>query len=345
MAPLVVSALLLLGAAASFARDRRTLRTGVLLLGALLALAAYGFGRLLADAPVALGVDEADAWILLGALAVVLLTVLLLAGYLIATGIQLVRRERRSPARSLSLLLGLCLLGYLAAPIGAIAADDAQLMVWFMLTVPPVGLLALLFAAYLLYVPIYATAVRRSHRHPDAVIVLGARVVGSEPTPLLRSRLDAGIRAWSRARAAGPCVLVTSGGQGPDEIAPEGRIMADYARRHGVDDTDLVVEDRSRTTEENLRLSRRLLAERGVDGPVLVATSDFHALRAAMLLRSLSIPGDAIGGRTAQYYRPTATIREFVAVLRDRRVPVLIALGLCATPLAVGLVVTALSAL
>jgi uncharacterized SAM-binding protein YcdF (DUF218 family) len=82
----------------------------------------------------------------------------------------------------------------------------------------------------------------------------------------------------------------------------------------------VVAETASRTTEENLRFSHRLLAEHGQDGPFLVATSRYHAFRAALLARSLGYADEAIGGPTAFYYVPSATLREFLAILSYRKV-------------------------
>lgn len=60
-----------------------------------------------------------------------------------------------------------------------------------------------------------------------------------------------------------------------------------------------------------------MLAQRGVAGPIAAVGNNFHAFRAALLMRRLEIPGYAIGAPTARYYWPTAVIREYIAVLRD----------------------------
>ena len=78
-------------------------------------------------------------------------------------------------------------------------------------------------------------------------------------------------------------------------------------------------ETASRTTEENLTLSHRILEEAGVAGPYIVSTSRYHAFRAALLARSLGFADEAVGGPTTFYYVPSATLREFLAVLSYRR--------------------------
>ena len=107
---------------------------------------------------------------------------------------------------------------------------------------------------------------------------------------------------------------------GVDEPRSEGEAMAEYARELGAPSERMLVASASTTTEANLALSRTLLAESGVRGPVLAVSNDYHAFRAATLLRKLGIDGHAIGARTARYYLPSALLREFIALLRDHRV-------------------------
>jgi len=41
----------------------------------------------------------------------------------------------------------------------------------------------------------------------------------------------------------------------------------------------------------------------------------YHVLRAALIAKKAKVKGQVIGSRTASYFWPSATIREFVAVL------------------------------
>ncbi|WP_415104547.1 ElyC/SanA/YdcF family protein [Micropruina sp.] len=66
-----------------------------------------------------------------------------------------------------------------------------------------------------------------------------------------------------------------------------------------------MIEDRSRTSEQNLAYSTELLTQRGVEGPIAAVTSNFHAFRAALLMRRLGIAGYSVGAPTAP--RPRAT--------------------------------------
>lgn len=242
------------------------------------------------------------------------LSVILLAGLLIANGLMMMRRESRALGNMLSLLAGVALI---ALPIGAI------LMV---LTGQPVliGLAALaffasaylgaVFVSFLMFTLAYAHTKPRPR--PAGVVVLGAGLINGKMSRLLRSRVDTGIAVWQRAAQVGPApFFVPSGGRGPDEPVAEAAAMADYAVEHGIPGNVLAPESESRTTEENLEFSRDLVLRRGGQGYLTVVTSNYHVPRAALLSREVGVDVDVIGAPTVRYFVPSAYLREFIAVL------------------------------
>lgn len=110
-------------------------------------------------------------------------------------------------------------------------------------------------------------------------------------------------------------VLILSGGQGPDEVAPEGEVMAEYAVEAGAPADRVRAETEAGTIEENLLLSRDLLLAEGRGTDLIVATNDYHAFRAAIIARELGIDAQVVGAPTARYFFPSAVLREFIAVL------------------------------
>lgn len=264
-------------------------------------------------------------------LALVLLSlpfsVLVLAGYLIVNGVQMVRREGRTLGNLLSLVAGI---GLLVLPVAAFALAA---------TLHPLGIgaaalafflsaqVGLSFLTFLTFTVAYS---RRAPRPgPDAVVVLGAGLIRGTVSPLLASRLDRGQRAWAAHGGALP--MIPSGGQGPDEPRAEAAAMAEYLVEHGVPAEQVLAEDRSRTTEENLRLSRAVadqaLPQGSRPGHLLVATNNYHVPRTALLSRRLGVDADVVGGDTAGYYVPSAYLREFLAVMvMHRRTQLLLAI-------------------
>ena len=112
--------------------------------------------------------------------------------------------------------------------------------------------------------------------------MLGAGVNGETPSLTLRTRIDAAA-AYLEEHPDVPVVL--SGGQGPGEAITEAECMRRALVRRGVDESRLYPEERSTSTQENLRYSRAILEELGVDltQRVAIVTSDYHLCRARLM--------------------------------------------------------------
>ena len=114
--------------------------------------------------------------------------------------------------------------------------------------------------------------------------------------------------------------------------------MRDYLLAADAPATDVIAENRSRTTRQNLVLSRQLLPD--PDAPIMVVTSSYHVFRAAMLTRALGMNAAVVGAHTATYYLPSAILREFAAVMRDNKLINLVFLGLILLMWIAGLIVS-----
>lgn len=243
-----------------------------------------------------------------------------LVGFLLWSGVTILRRESRTLGNALALLAGIALvllpstLGFLAPP--ETVRHDAAYLIRYAVHLAVtliVAYIACAFAAFLGASLLYRW--RRSRAVPEAVIVLGARLITGQVPPLLAGRLQRALRAQREHRGAP--TIITSGGQGPDESRAEGTAMREYLINQGADSHLVVAETESHSTAQNLRFSRKLLAR--PDAPVAVVTSSYHVFRAALLTRSLGMRAHVLGAPTAWYYIPSATLREFVGVMRDSR--------------------------
>ncbi|MCR6487443.1 YdcF family protein [Amycolatopsis sp. OK19-0408] len=298
----------------SFLLERRRLRNGFYLFFALAFLGLTLISLLASLSP------EAAAIVAFGLFALIPLTIVVLAVFLIGNGVIMLRREGRRPANLLSLAAGvgivaLIVFGFVVgqirwAPLEALR-DGVDGIVAY---------LSFLFVCFLLYSLVYGRV--RSRRPLDFVVVLGSGLLGGKNVPpLLASRLDRGRRVLDAEDRKGRSpLLVTSGGQGPGEDVPESHAMADYLVDRGVPRERIVLEDRSRTTRENLAFSAGLMCSRKPGYRCVVVTNNFHVLRAALTARKVKVNGQVIGSRTAWYFWPSATLREFAAILDDHRI-------------------------
>ena len=146
----------------------------------------------------------------------------------------------------------------------------------------------------------------------DWIIVLGAQVRGRYITNSLRRRLD---RALAYAGRFPGVKVIVSGGQGPGEAVTEAEAMAGYLLEKGVPRGQIFLEDKSASTRENLRFSRKYAdAERDKVG---IVTNDFHIYRSSLIARQEGyrniylIPADS-----NPVFQLNYLVREFFGVIQ-----------------------------
>ena len=173
------------------------------------------------------------------------------------------------------------------------------------------GVAFFVFLAGLMAVSSFSRAPTGEER---VVIVLGAGLRGETVSDTLRRRLDCALEYY---RAHPDCLLILSGGQGPDEAISEAEGMTRYLQAHGVPQENLLLEDRSTSTEENFAFSLSLMKERGLDEttPIIFVTNRFHCYRAAQYAQKVGFKEvHSLVCGTSLIYLPSAVLREAVAI-------------------------------
>lgn len=110
----------------------------------------------------------------------------------------------------------------------------------------------------------------------DIAIVLGAAVIGERPSPVFAARLDHAATLHREGRAAR--VLVTGGRSSEDKLS-EAAAGAAYLQAQGVPAAAILLEDRSRTTRQNLANAAKVLGPLRTK-PVLIVSDPLHMRRA-----------------------------------------------------------------
>lgn len=227
------------------------------------------------------------------------------------------KRESRSIANLLTLILAIFLTIYLV--INFFLEPKSP---WY-IEIPFTFLSIVLFYLFVNFVVFLASTLLYQFYYPkynqDYLIVLGAGLMNGETvTPLLAKRVDRAIQFYlaQRTKTGHPLKLVMSGGQGPDEKVPEAVAMKQYACEQGILESDVLLEANSTTTYENMRFSKELIENQGIENPrVLFVSNNYHIFRAGMFAHQAKLPAEGIGCKTAFYYLPNATLREFAAIL------------------------------
>lgn len=174
--------------------------------------------------------------------------------------------------------------------------------------------MAALFIAMVLFLAFYGVSDNITYNE-DAVIVLGAAVIGNRPSSHLVSRLDAAAIYHEKNPSA---LIVVSGGKGAQEDVTEASAMQAYLIDRGVDPDVILTEERATSTKENFIFSREIL-DKYFQGPYTAAfiTNDFHIYRSTKTAEKAGFTGIThLHSRTLTHTLPRNYFRECLAVLK-----------------------------
>ena len=146
------------------------------------------------------------------------------------------------------------------------------------------------------------------------VIVLGAGVNGSEPSLTLSERIHTAYEYLSHNPEA---IAVLSGGQGPNEDITEAACMYRELTQMGIRPEQLLLEEASTSTIENLQFSIALLEDQmGFrPGKVGIISSEYHLFRAGQFAKELDAEAVGIPAKTTWLpLRINYYLREIAAV-------------------------------
>lgn len=143
------------------------------------------------------------------------------------------------------------------------------------------------------------------------VIVLGSMVSGRLPSADLQSRIDTAARYL---KAHPKAVCIASGGQGHGEEISEAESIRTTLIAEGVDPARIQMENRSRSTRENLRNSREMLDRQHLGCSAALVTDEYHEFRACSFARALQIKPYAVPAKTPWYIFSSCWAREVLAL-------------------------------
>jgi len=134
-------------------------------------------------------------------------------------------------------------------------------------------------------IPIIAAGMLSEPVPSDVIIVLGAKLIGHEPSTMLRLRLDEAAKLFRQGYA--PTIIV-SGAQGKDEAMTEASAMRDYLVSQGLPSERIITEDASFNTYQNLVNSRAIMQEKGLNRAIIVSSAS-HIRRSLALAKQLEM--------------------------------------------------------
>lgn len=156
---------------------------------------------------------------------------------------------------------------------------------------------AVILAAGLLAWRIYSFGNTSSDGRADAAVVLGAAVWTDQVSPVFKERINHAIDLYRTGRVR---KLIFTGGQGNPGEPTESAAARDYALQNGVPASDILIEEKSHTTYENIMYAKELADAHGIHN-VLIVSDPLHMKRAMTMAEDAGLIAEASPTPSTRY--------------------------------------------
>lgn len=161
--------------------------------------------------------------------------------------------------------------------------------------------LVLIFAALLYTVwqvfSINAYGFRDDGRSADCAIILGTAAWHDKPSPVFKERINHAIKLYEEGRVK---ALVLTGGYGEGAPISESQVARSYCLERGIPGEALFLEEKSRTTVENLTEAKKVLDAEGFS-TALIVSDPWHLKRGVLIARRQGIDAYQSGTKTSRF--------------------------------------------
>ena len=144
----------------------------------------------------------------------------------------------------------------------------------------------------------------------DAAVVLGAAVWSQQVSPVFRERINHAMDLYRRGRVH---KIIFTGGQGNRDEPTEAAAARAYAVSNGVLPRDILIEQRSHTTYENLLYAKQLADEHGLK-KILIVSDPMHMRRAIAMAEDVGLEAYPSPTTTSRY---TGFRSQFAELTRE----------------------------
>jgi len=251
--------------------------------------------------------------------------IIVLSIYSIITNIILIKREGFSSRRSLGIIMGAFALFGLLGSQGIyyllkhfLIGTDRQFIKFAL----DICINATISYLYTLIIATLYCNIRAARHVPsfdqDYIIILGSKIKDDGSlTPLLQARVDKAIEFGNKQYEATKkkIIYVPSGGKGTDEVIAEAEAIKNYLMSKGIKEKQILIEDKSTSTIENMRYSKDKIHSVNKDAKISFSTTNYHVFRSGVIANEQGLDVEGMGSKTKWYFYTNALIREFIANL------------------------------
>lgn len=196
---------------------------------------------------------------------------------------------------------------------------EIEIPVWFS------GLIGIFLGGFLLLLVfsecLIISAMRQKEvKNLDYIVVLGAQVRGNVPSKSLQYRID---RAEKYLKENKKTKVVLSGGKGEDEGISEAQCMAEELGRKGIAFNRLLLEKKSRNTEQNITFTIPIIQQDSKKDlkelKIGIVTNGFHIYRGSGIAqKKMQCKVYGIAAKNSRFLQVNYLLREFFGVMKDR---------------------------
>lgn len=144
----------------------------------------------------------------------------------------------------------------------------------------------------------------------DYLLILGHALKDNTASTVLEKRCE---KAAEHLKNHPDTVAIACGGiTGEGQIVSEASVIKEILTAKGIDESRIILEDKSKTTAENFYNAKKLMGEKS-DCTVALLSSSYHLLRARTLAKICGIDAKTVAATTPEDVKLRCYAKEFFA--------------------------------
>jgi len=156
---------------------------------------------------------------------------------------------------------------------------------------------ALLFFMTINAISIWHYSLEYSEKKSDVAIVLGAGTNNGTLSPVFKERVNQGIYLYKKGLVK---KLIFTGGIGENQDVSDSKVARNYAAQQGVPQNDIIIEEKSRYTHENLTEAKFIMDSLNFSS-ALIVSDPLHMKRSMELATAANIECESSPTKTSMY--------------------------------------------
>ncbi len=149
-------------------------------------------------------------------------------------------------------------------------------------------------------------------KNPDYLMILGCTVEGDEPCEMLKLRINAAIDFLKENPNT---IAIACGGIVHDgQTVSEAETIAKYLLEAGIDESRIIIENKSQTTYENFINAKEIISgmENSADPSIAFLSSNFHLLRSSYIAKQTGVKALGVPAPSPKGLYFPAVLREYL---------------------------------